>query len=169
MLSNRVLLSFVQVTCVHLINHLGYNVLFQDVDLVWYKNPLEFFRQHDPKTRIGSFDVYFQDDGSHSTRYQPYAANSGFYYVRYNERTRYFLTALLMSGDVILKTSSHQQAMTAILAEHSSLYGLKVKVFGRDDDEYGALFPGGFHYHNRKDYMHALVRGEIEPYIFHMW
>lgn len=157
-----------KVTCVHLINHLGYNLLFQDVDLVWYKNPLEFFN-HDPGSAIASFDVYFQDDGSHSTRYSPFAANSGFYFVRYNDRTRYFLTALLMSGDVILKSSSHQQAMTAVLAEHASLYGLKVKVFGRDDDDYGGHFPGGYHYHKRTDYMKRLVRGEEEPYIFHMW
>ena len=158
-----------KVNCVHLINHLGYNVLFQDVDLIWFKHPLDFFRQHDPSTPIGSFDMYFQDDGSHSTRYSPFAANSGFYYVRYNERTRYFITALLMHADIILKTGSHQQAMTAVLAEHTSLYGLKVKVFGRDDEEYGDLFPGGFHYHKRREYMQRMVKGEVQPYIFHMW
>lgn len=69
----------------------------------------------------------------------PYSANSGFYYIRHNDRTQYFLTSLLMSGDLVLKTDSHQQAMVAIMAEHASLYGLRVKVLSRDDDE----FPGG--------------------------
>ena len=79
------------------------------------------------------YDIFFQDDGGHSLRYAPYSANSGFYFVRYNDRTRHFLTALLMAGgDMVISTKSHQQALIALLQEHVSLHGLKAKVLSRD-------------------------------------
>lgn len=114
---------------------------------------------------MNQYDIIFQDDGGRSTRFAPYSANTGFYYVRHNERTRHFLTSLLMSGDVISSTHSHQQVVIALLKEHVSLFGLKVKVLSRDTDE----FPGGFHYHQRsKIYMKRLFAGTVKPYIFHM-
>ena len=56
-----------KVVCVQLVSMLGYSFLFQDVDLVWFKHPLDFF-----KNTKDDFDVYFQDDGGHSLRYAPY-------------------------------------------------------------------------------------------------
>lgn len=139
---------------------LGYNFLFQDVDIVWFRNPLEYFHNN---VITDNFDIIFQDDGGHSVRYAPYSANSGFYYVRHNDRTQHFLTALLMSGDLVLKSDSHQQAMIAVLNEHASLYGLKVKVISRDNEE----FPGGYHWNQvTGKYMHAFFRKEVHPYIF---
>lgn len=44
-----------KVLCVHLVNDLGYDLLFQDVDVSWYKNPFDFFHSDD-----NGFDVYFQ-------------------------------------------------------------------------------------------------------------
>ena len=122
-----------KVIVVQMVSALGYDMLFQDVDIVWYKDPLEYFRNTND-----DFDIYFQDDGGHSVRYAPYSANSGFYFVRYNDRTQYFLSSLLMAGDLILKTDSHQQALIALLSEHVSLFGLRTKVISRDNDE----FPG---------------------------
>jgi len=87
-----------KVYCVHLVNALGYDVLFQDVDVVWYRDPLPYF--HSPESR--DFDFYFQDDGAHTNRYAPYSPNSGFYYVRYNDRTRYFFEVFLRMGELIL-------------------------------------------------------------------
>lgn len=46
-----------KVYCVHLISALGYDVLFQDVDVVWYRNPIEYFQSE----QSGDFDFYFQD------------------------------------------------------------------------------------------------------------
>jgi hypothetical protein len=149
-----------KVICVQMVSALKYNLLFQDVDIVWYKNPLEYF-----KDTKDDFDVYFQDDGGHTIRYAPYSANSGFYFVRYNARTQYFLTSLLQAGDLILKTDSHQQALIALLVEHVSLYGLRAKVLSRDMEE----FPGGYQYHMVSGkYMKALYAGEVDPIIFHM-
>jgi hypothetical protein len=61
-----------KVFCVHLVISLGYDVLFQDVDVIWWKNPLEYFVQADPE-----WDMFFQDDGARSVRYQPYSPNTG--------------------------------------------------------------------------------------------
>ena len=70
-----------------------------------------------------------------------------------------------MAGDLILKTDSHQQALVAVLSEHASLYGLRVKVLSRDEDD----FPGGYHFHQKSgNYMRAFFAKEKHPYIFHM-
>jgi hypothetical protein len=147
---------------VQLINFLGYDVLFQDVDMVWFKNPLDYFQ--DPKSEVANFDIIFQDDGAHSVRFAPYSANSGFYYVRSNLRTQNMLVALLEAGDRVIQSSSHQQALTSVLNEHASLYGLKVKVLERDRPD----FPCGYHFHQRKQFMKDLLAGKTNTYIFHM-
>jgi hypothetical protein len=46
-----------KVYCVHLINAMGYDVLFQDVDVIWYQNPIEYFQL----PISGNFDISFQD------------------------------------------------------------------------------------------------------------
>jgi len=152
-----------KVMCVQMVSALGYNILFQDVDIVWYRNPIEIFEDKD--SPLQEFDMLFQDDGGHTVRYTPYSANSGFYYVRYNARTEHFFSALLLAGDVILKTDSHQQALIALMSEHVSLYGLRVKVFPREEED----FPGGYQFHMVSGkFMKALFAGKVHPYIFHM-
>ena len=152
-----------KVYCVHLINNLGYDLLFQDVDITWRRDPLDFF--NDPK-QSGDFDIYFQDDGARSVRYTPYSPNSGFYFVRYNERTHNFFNVFIRMGDLIQASGSHQSALNAILSEQVSYRGLRVKVYGKDDKV--NLFPGGFHYHKRHDYMKDMMQNKVSPYIFHM-
>jgi len=153
-------MMYAKVVTVQLISHLGYDLLFQDVDVVWYRNPLKIF--HDTTSHYADFDILFQDDGARSVRYAPYSANSGFYYVRNNQRTKYLLTSLLYAGDLIIATASHQQALSALLTEHSSLFGLKVKTLP------GEEFPGGYHYHRQKEMMMAIVQQKTTPWLFHM-
>jgi hypothetical protein len=49
-----------KVYVMHLLVTLGYNVLFQDVDVVWYQDPLAYFNNDQ-----SDFDLFFQDDGAH--------------------------------------------------------------------------------------------------------
>lgn len=151
-----------QVYCVQMVSMLGYDLLFQDVDMVWFKDPLPYF--HDENSPSHGFDVYFQDDGSRGLFYAPYSANTGFYYVRANDRTRNFFNSLLMAGDLIISAKSHQIALVSLLSEHASMYGMKVKVLSRDTNE----FPGGHAFHYRKDFMRQIFSGKETPYIFHM-
>jgi hypothetical protein len=128
-----------QVLCVLYPLLLGYDVLFQDVDIVWLtpdRDPLAFFQ--DESSKLSHFDVIFQHDGSNNVRYAPYSANSGFYYARANKKTQYLFTSLLYHSDLILTWDSHQQVLVQLLSEHSSLFGLNVKVLGRDTE----MFPG---------------------------
>ena len=48
-----------KVYCVQMISMLGYDLLFQDVDVIWYRDPLEYF--HDDSNPNQGFDAYFQD------------------------------------------------------------------------------------------------------------
>jgi len=153
-------MMYAKVVPVQLLNMMGYDVLFQDVDVVWMKNPLSVF--HDKSSKLYDFDILFQDDGARNVRFAPYSGNTGFYYVRHNKRTQYLFTQLLYNGDMIKETNSHQQALTALLAEHSSLTGLKVKTLDGED------FPSGFHYHRKKELMKNIVEGKHQPYLFHM-
>mmetsp|Transcript_1224 Transcript_1224/g.2043 ORF Transcript_1224/g.2043 Transcript_1224/m.2043 type:complete len:628 (-) Transcript_1224:58-1941(-) len=156
-------MMYAKVLCVLYPLLLNYDVLFQDVDIVWHKDPMPFFQDKtDPK--VANFDVLFQHDGSDSVRYAPYSANSGFYYVRANKRSQYLFTSLLYHSDLIITWDSHQQVLIQVLAEHSSLFGLNVKVFSRDTD----YFPGGWQFHSRKDFMKKYIKGETDSYIFHM-
>lgn len=141
---------------------LGYNVLFQDVDIIWFRDPLQYFL--DENSPSHGFDIYFQDDGNRALYYAPYSANTGFYFVRANELTQSFFNNLLVSGDLIYSSHSHQIALISILAEHASRYGMKAKVLSRDTDE----FPGGQAFHERKQFMKDLFAEKVHPYVFHM-
>jgi len=160
---NFTAMMMAKVMCVQMISALGYNILFQDVDIVYFKNPIELFE--DKESPLQEFDMIFQDDGGHSTRFSPYSANSGFYYVRHNSLTEHFFSSLLLAGDLILKTDSHQQALIALMSEHVTLYGLRVKVISRDEDD----FPGGYQFHMKTGkYMRSFFAGTNDPYLFHM-
>mmetsp|Transcript_34215 Transcript_34215/g.72007 ORF Transcript_34215/g.72007 Transcript_34215/m.72007 type:complete len:614 (+) Transcript_34215:52-1893(+) len=157
-------MMYAKVLCVLYVSLLGHDVLFQDVDIVWFKDPLTFF--HDKSnTAIQEFDIMFQHDGSAQSRYNPFSANSGFYYVRANKKTQYLFTSLLYHGAVVRKSKSHQQVLVQLLNEHSSMFGLKVKVFDKMQTD---MFPGGFHYHQDWDTMHSIIKGESNAYILHM-
>ena len=155
-------MMYAKVLCVLYPLMLGYDVLFQDVDIVWLKDPMSYF--HSDDNGLSKFDVIFQHDGSYSVRYAPYTANSGFYYIRANKRSQYLFTSLLYHSDLIITWDSHQQVLVQLLAEHSSLFGLNVKVLGRDTE----MFPGGYHFHRRRDFMKRLIKRETDSYIFHI-
>lgn len=81
-------IMWLKIVAVWITVRLGYDVLFQDADLVWFKSPWEVF--DDP-----SFDAYCMDDGARSERFSPLYANSGFYYLRANPRIVHFMQTLL--------------------------------------------------------------------------
>jgi hypothetical protein len=149
-----------KIFCVHMLSVLKFDVLFSDVDVLFYRNPLDYF--HGPAA--AEFDVLFQDDGSRGKYYAPYAANAGFYYVRYSQKTRYFLNSYVMGGDLALMATNDQIELAALLAEHASMTGLRVKTLSRDDVE----FPGGHNFHERNSHMKEIITGKRKPFIFHM-
>lgn len=87
---------------------------------------------------------------------------------------------------MVLSMTSHQQALGALLDEHSSLTGLRVKTLGAQVTVFscaifrfklirffftgGADFPGGYQYHRKKEieFMKDIVTGKHVPYLFHI-
>lgn len=151
---------FAKVLCVQLVNELGYDLLFQDADIIWYKDPLEFFHNKS----LPYFDMYFQDDGNRQDRFAPYSANTGFYYVRSNDITRTLFRHFLYTADLITAWYSHQAVLIAMMAEHNSALGLTVKVYSKEMEE----FPGGLHFHRKKEVMKRIIGGDSKAFIFHM-
>mmetsp|Transcript_23881 Transcript_23881/g.24340 ORF Transcript_23881/g.24340 Transcript_23881/m.24340 type:complete len:235 (+) Transcript_23881:648-1352(+) len=139
---------------------MGFDVLFQDVDIVWYKDPVPFFQSS--SSGMSDFDVILQDDGARSLRYAPFFGNSGFYFIRRNPKTHHLFSTLLYHGSEIVAWQSHQQVLGTLLTEHASLFGLRVKVLE------GQGFPGGYHYHRDPNLMRKIVQGKFIPYLFHM-
>lgn len=70
-------------TSVFLAASSGFEVLFQDADLVWLADPIPYLRNLKE-------DIAFMDDGARTPRYTPLFVNSGFFFMKYNERVLYF-------------------------------------------------------------------------------
>lgn len=154
------LMTFAGVVCTMFVNMLGYDVLFQDADVIHFKNVLDFFL--DGHVLDYEYDILFMDDANDSWDYQPFRANSGFYFVRHNDRTRYFLRSFFFSGDLVTTSGVDQIVMSVIANEHSARHGLKIKTLDHND------FPGGFHYHRDPSFTQRVISGEATPWIFHM-
>ena len=85
---------------------LGYHVLFQDADLVWFKDPFPYF--HRVLREEGRLVTFFSDDGQRSMRYTPFYANSGFYYLPSDPHTVAFAYQIVISFDSLYTMGSHQ-------------------------------------------------------------
>lgn len=75
------------------------------------------------------------------------------------------INSLLMQGDLVVQTKSHQIPLTFILQEMASLHGLTIHVWNAKTT---SEFPGGHAFHRRKDFMRDLIGGIAKPYLFHM-
>lgn len=160
-------LSFIKivwgkVVAAHLVSMLGYDFLFQDVDVVWYKDPMKFFM--DKTRKEAEFDMLFQDDGVRTPRFSPFSANSGFYFARHNDRTLEFFTARVLSGNQIMRAQSDQAVVDALLIEHSSLYGLRVKTLKEEEFAAGRYTAEP----SVRKWLIGFLRGENQPWVFHM-
>ena len=108
-------------------------------------------------------DLIFMDDGARTPRYTPFFVNSGFYFVKHNERTLHlFETFLKHAPEEISLTHSHQSVLIKHIAEAHHLAGLKVFVLDSDD------FASGQTYHENKPLVRKIQARAFAPYVFHM-
>jgi len=154
-------LSFAKLVSGFIINHLGYDFLSQDLDVVWYKDPMNLFLDKN-HGELKDFDMIFMDDGNHN--FNPLRTNTGFYFVRYNEKTRFLLTDVVLygGGEMVLLSGVDQITMFNIVHEHHARHGLQVKILDWKD------FPGGKQYVQNKNFTNYIIDRKITPYIFHM-
>ena len=153
---------------VYLLCRLRINVLFQDVDLVWFKDPFPYFKAFIAKAQAksqlsGSFpEAFFSDDGQRSLRYSPFFANSGFYYLIASERSEWFAYSVMTAFDAVQVLGSHQNTFTARLVEGLALGHRHAVLLPME------AFPTGIMYHHDRGYMKRLRQGRVQPYNFHM-
>ena len=127
-------LMFAKTAIVQDVLQLGYDVLFQDVDLVWKKNPLDYLLQ--PSRR--GFDAQFMYDGPNAL-YEPLHANSGFFFLRNTPESRMFWNMVFKSYDKILYYCSQQKVVNIILLSRF-FRGLKLDILSEKDFANGHLF-----------------------------
>jgi hypothetical protein len=103
------------------------------------------------------------DDGARTPRYTPFFVNSGFYFVKYNERTLYmFETFMKCAASEIGQTHSHQSVLIRHIAESHHLVGLRVFVLDTKE------FPSGQTYHENKKQVKLIQEHKYKPFVFHM-
>ncbi len=146
----------------------GINILFQDADLVWFRDPMGYFHKYIADTQARSDqtgshpEAFFSDDGQRSMRYTPFYANSGFYYLLSTERSIQFTWTIMAAMDSIQVLGSHQNVFTTKLIEGTSISASHTKILSLTD------FPTGIMYHHNRVYMQSLRDKQVDPFNFHM-
>jgi hypothetical protein len=146
---------------VWLVLRLKFNVLFQDVDLVWFKDPWPYLKSYVSPVGVDT-DTFWSDDGQRGLRYSPFYGNSGFYYIKYNPRTEFWAWSCITAFDTMHTSGSHQNVITTRLMESMDLFNVSLKILDLE------LFPTGVKYHHDKPYMQNLKAGVIKPFNYHM-
>ncbi len=113
---------------------LGYDVLFQDVDLVWLKDPGDFLL--DPDRQL--LDAQFMYDGP-NWLYAPLYANSGFFHLRNTAQCRRLWQLVHDSFDKVYHYGSQQRVVNKVLT-HRYFRGLKLDLLAEADFANGHLF-----------------------------
>ena len=149
-------MMWLKITSAYLVNDLGYDLLFQDADLYWWRDPWAYFAARP------DVETFWMDDGARTVRFAPAFPNTGYYAVRATDRTAKFLGEVLMLYEFVLLRSSQQVVVTELLAEHHARYGLTFKQLPWWN------FPSGKHFHHNKAFFSTVLDGSYEPYCFHM-
>lgn len=148
-------LMWLKATSVYVASAAGFNVLFQDADLIWITDPI-------PLLQSQLEDISFMDDGARTPRFTPFFVNSGFYFQKYNIKTLYLMERMIRSPAELFSTHSHQATLTRYITETHHLFNLKVKVLDQKQ------FPSGIMYHHDKQYLKDVLSFKELPFVWHM-
>ncbi len=113
---------------------LDYRVLFQDVDVVWMKDPLPFFL--DPSRQ--RFDARFMYDGPNKM-HTPLHVNTGFFWLTPTLKSIRFWSSVLTHYGQILASGSQQMVVNQLIVGHL-FKGLKLNILPEKDFANGHLF-----------------------------
>jgi len=95
-------------------------VLFQDSDLIWFRDPTEYL-ENNPE------DLQIMYDGANHL-YKELYANTGFIFLRNNKITRSVMETALGNTAYILSVRGHQKIFNRILAHYAYHNVLSLKV-----------------------------------------
>jgi hypothetical protein len=68
------------------------------------------------------------DDGSRDTRFAPFFANTGFYFLKHHYSTLQFWDHTLMSSGYVINWRSNQEVVNWMLEEHHTRFSMDVKI-----------------------------------------
>ena len=156
-------LVLAKVFCADLMSSLRKDFLLQDVDIVWYQDPIPYFSQMAAST----YDLVFQDDGIRSRSSHGLAANTGCYYARSTPATRHYFSALIGMGERMWAEQMDQTFMNELLVEQQSARGLRVLVLPRDDERSATRTPTGWHWRRNTEYMAEMLHEKVSPVLYH--
>lgn len=143
-------LMFAKTAIVQDVLLLGYHVLFQDADMIWKKDPLDFFLY----PFRSELDAQFMYDGP-NPHYEPLHANSGFFFLKNTVETRNFLNMIFENYDKILHYGSQQKVVNIVLLSRM-FRGLQIDILPEKDFANGHLFCEG-----------RPIRLPEDPYVIH--
>ena len=149
-------IMWLKVTSVYIALTAGFNVVFQDADLVWIKDPIPYLES------LHNYDMIFMDDGARTPRFSPFFTNTGFYFTRNTPKTMFLQERLIRSLGEISYTASHQATLIRHLTETHYAYYLQILIL--DDND----FPSGQMYHHQPEYVDRVKRFIKIPYVWHM-
>jgi hypothetical protein len=124
-------LMFQKTAVVEDVLELGYDVLFQDVDMVWRKDPLDYLLA----TESTPFDTRFMYDGDNPI-HGPLFANTGFFLLRNRPITRDLWTRVFDSYAEMVRRGSQQSVVNTILGKHE----VRVDILPEEQFANGHLF-----------------------------
>ena len=87
------------------------DILFQDIDMVWNKDPRAFLER---QAREKQIDFQFMYDG-YNPRFQPLYYNSGFFYIKANDFTRAVWKVVFNHYDKVIYYRSQQAPINIIM------------------------------------------------------
>lgn len=125
------LLMFQKTAVVHDVVELGFDILFQDVDVVWRKDPRDVLLTDEPDR----WDLRFMYDGDNPI-HGPLHANTGFFWVRSTAATRAFWAGVLDAYPDIYDCGSQQSIVNRILGQSD----LAIDILPEEQFANGHLF-----------------------------
>lgn len=110
---------------------LGNSILFQDSDLIWFRNPIPYLEKQ-PE------DILIMYDGP-NYHFNGLYANTGFIFLRNNNNTRSFMETTMYNTAYIFAIGGHQKAFNRILEHYYHHNILSTKVLDELDFANGHL------------------------------
>ena len=99
-----------QIAMIHDLIHLGYDVIMQDIDIIWKKNPINYLYINEYKY----IDIQMSNDGRMDKKGP---GNSGFFMIRSNCKTRIFMDTIISLIGLVFVGRSDQMLWNILIDE----------------------------------------------------
>ncbi|MEM1110349.1 MAG: putative nucleotide-diphospho-sugar transferase [Pseudomonadota bacterium] len=134
---------------------LGANVLFQDVDVVWLRDPLQHLPALEPDC-----DLLIMYDGPNRV-HAPLYVNTGFFYARNTAASKALFETAARNTATVFNCGSHQRPFNQILAHFLIHNVLSLRILPEE------TFPNGHLFNIERGLRPAVQNWRDESYVAH--